>query len=191
MVLVGLPTDLERLLADEPELRFEAILGRNALVDIREKAAAAASLAQRLAPGGTVSLAEGVPRQTQRLHELVSLDELGSELGHRVVEAEEAIYQRDDDPLVSWDSGDLVEAWRSTGLDVEFEVRQLSRDVQVTPDVLGRWFGPGGVGRPSYAQHLGELLSIDEIDRVESIYRRGLLGRTCGWRSAVVYLRAR
>ena len=69
-------------------------------------------MASRLvAPGGVISLAERIPRHTQRLYRLVDLAELGDDLAAAMVAAEEAIYARCDDPLVNWDAP----TWRRCG----------------------------------------------------------------------------
>ena len=60
-------------LAPSSRLRFDAIVGYNALLDEADKAAACQELASLLAPGGVISLAERVPRRTQRLLSLIHI----------------------------------------------------------------------------------------------------------------------
>ena len=45
-------------------MRFDAIVGHNALIDLPDRPAAIALLADLLAAGGAVSLAEARPRHT-------------------------------------------------------------------------------------------------------------------------------
>ncbi|MFN3331648.1 MAG: AAA family ATPase, partial [Caldilinea sp.] len=75
-----------------PLLRFDAIVGHNALLDEADKGAVCQLLAELLAPGGVISLAERVPRYTQRLYALVDSRELAADVVERWRQAEEAIY---------------------------------------------------------------------------------------------------
>ncbi len=190
-ILTGDVGQLPQLLADEPTLRFDAIVGYNGLLDQDDKAQAVALLAERLAAEGTVSLAERIPRHTQRLYRLVNLAELEPGLARRLQEAEEAIYARPDDPLVNWDATDLKAHWEAAGFAVEIREEEETGEVRVTPGVLSRWFTEGETGRPSYAQHLAALLSPGEITQVQDLFQRQLLHQTVPWHSRVLYLRAR
>ena len=79
-MLQGSLPDLPELLAfrGEAGVRFDAVIGRSALTPPRTQGTAAEGrealarlLAGLLQPGGTISLAEPVPRHTQRLYALV------------------------------------------------------------------------------------------------------------------------
>ncbi len=128
------PTILQGALGEVPELldlrgegdlRFDAVVGRNALGPAKgaagldaghlaegptshgslppHLAAAAEALTALLRPGGVVSLAEVVGRRSQRLYRLVDLARLGRDLAEKLTAAEEAIYEAQDDPSVNWD----------------------------------------------------------------------------------------
>ena len=192
IVLQGDLADLARLLADdETPHHFDALVGHNVLVDVADKAAAVALLLPWVGPDGAISLAERIPRHTQRLYRLVNLTELGEELARRVVAAEEAIYSRDDDPLVSWDADDLAALWAATGLRAEVTTEPESAEVRVTAGLLARWFAPSGDDRPSYAQHLVAQVSAAEIERVAALFQRQLLNQTVDWHSRTAYVVAR
>jgi putative ATPase len=192
IVLQGDLADLERLLAGaETPRRFDALVGHNVLVDVADKTAAVALLLPWLAEAGVISLAERIPRHTQRLYRLVDLTELNKRLAQRVVAAEEAIYTRDDDPLVNWDAEGLAALWSATGLRVEVATETESAEVRVTAGLLARWFAPGGDDRPSYAQHLAAELSAGEIEAVAALFQRQLLNQTVDWHSRTAYVVAR
>ena len=127
VVLQGTLSELSDLLAlrGEADVRFDAIVGRgalnpgrfahrgdmenteNLLESLSALRATVVNLASLLRSGGCVSLAEPVPRHTQRLYALVDLVELGDALAGRVREAEDAIYADQADPLVNWAEEDL------------------------------------------------------------------------------------
>jgi putative ATPase len=190
----GLSTLPDLLATADGPRHFDAVVGHNVLVDVADKGAAVTLIAQLLAPNGTISLAERVPRHTQRLYRL--LEQSGAEipkaLASRLAAAEEAIYARDDDPLVNWDSDDLAALWEGTGLRVELNSETEITEVRVSAGLLERWFGTNSAdGRPTYAQHLAAQLSPAEIEQVRALFQRHLLNQTVAWHSRTVYLVAR
>ena len=184
-LLAGTLLGLERLLREQgpPDLRFDALVGRNPLteVDAGERAQVARSLAALLAPGGRISLAQVLPRHTQRIYRLVDLDELPAGLAARIIAAEEAIYKNPDDPWVNWDAEDLAAAFRDAGLGtVEVRVETAHTEVRVTGSLLERWFREASEGRPTYAQHLARPSDAGlPLDAGELLAYRGLLERIC------------
>jgi len=173
------------------EVRFDAVVGRNALTRCTDKAATLVQMRAWLRRGGRLSLAEVVPRQAQRPSALVDLSELGSPLGARLQAAEEAIYHTPDDPLVDWDLPDLEAALHAAGLllhtALAYETHTEER--RLTTAHLSRWFTvSAGPGRPTYASRLLDCLSAAELQRVEACFRRQLLDQLVPWRTTLVYV---
>src|SRR5262249_24108470 len=127
---------------DQDAVRFDAVVGRNALTRCADKAAALVQIRTWLRTGGRLSLAEAVPRQDQRPAALVDLTELGSDRTGRLQAAEDAIYQTPDDPLVNWDLPDLAAALQAAGLRLHtalaYETQTEER--RLTAAHLARWF---------------------------------------------------
>src|SRR5690606_17495428 len=140
---------------------------------------------------GTLSLAERLPRHTQRLYRLVALHSLGDELAARIQAAEETIYHDPDNPLVNWGVDDLAAWWAAAGCPVEVTTEQETTEVRITAGLLARWFAPAGEDRPSYAQHLAAQLSAAEIDQVRALFERQLLNQTVTWHSRTAYVVAK
>jgi putative ATPase len=195
VVLVGDPQEAAELLAlrGERELRFDAIVGRNALGAVSDKVEVLHLLAGWLRPGGHLSLAETVVRRTQRLYDLVDLLSLGDDLRGRLVEAEEQIYGAFEDPLVNWDVTDLrsaLEAARFEDVAIHEEVEE--GEMIISPATLDRWFETEARGanqhRPSYAQHLLHRITADELAEVKSLFQRQLAGQVTSWRTHVVFV---
>jgi putative ATPase len=199
IVIVGEPADpsgqnlgeLGELLAlrGESDLRFDAIVGRNALGSMPDKVETLRLLAGWLRPGGRLSLAETVVKHSQRLYELVDLSSLEDNLRQRAVEGEEQIYATADAPLVNWDAADLkgvLEAAGFEGLSIQEEVQET--EMLVSPATLERWFAvDADRDRPSYAQHLLRCLTADELDVVKALFQRQLAGQTVPWRTRIVF----
>ena len=209
VILQGWPVELPELLAARGEdgaagrLRFDAIVGRNALMAGARSAKSgegerlrivADVLAGLLGSGGRIILAEIVPRHAQRLYALADLSGLSASLAERVRAAEEAIYHdAPDDPLVNWDEEQLRVTFEAAGFrDVNVSGEEGTGEIQVTPALLARWFAEAPAeGRPSYGQRLLALLAPDEVTQVRAVYGRQLVGRAMPWRSVTAHLSAR
>jgi len=196
VVLVGRPAELPDLLAlrGEDDVRFDAVVGRNALGPLADKEGVLRLLAGLIQPGGRVSLAETVVRRAQRLYDLVDLSSLGEDLGQRLIEAEEVIYgDGGDNPLVTWWAADLAQALETAGFrEVQFEEEVQEGEALISTTTLDRWFATAAEGeRPSYAQHLLRCLSTGELGRVEALFRRQLAGQAVSWQTWVAFLAGR
>jgi putative ATPase len=191
-VLSSTLTELPEVLATQvPDIRFDCIIGRNALIHEPEKGAAAKLLAQLLQQSGVLVLAETVPRYTQRLYRLLEKSKLDADLYQRLVAAEEAIYTDKLDPMVNWDVDDLRVAFESVGLVVEVDEERELTSMHITPALIERWFATtSATNRPSYAAHLAKNLHEEEIRTVKELFTRSLLHQTVNWESAVAFVRA-
>jgi putative ATPase len=193
VVLVGPPAGSGQGLEELPELlalrgegalpgkaglRFDAIVGRNALGPLPDKAQALRLLANLLQPGGRLSLAETVVKQAQRLYDLVDLSSLDEDLRGRVVEAEEGIYAEAGDPLVNWTAGDLQRDMEAAGFEaVAVQEESEESETLISPAAIERWFAENpDRERPSFAQHLLDRITAEELAEVRALFQRQLAG---------------
>ena len=194
VIMVGALDELPDLIAawGQGDVRFDAVVGRNALTQHPDKGAAAALIASLLGEGGRLALAEVVPRHAQRLYRLADLSELGAALRKRLIAAEEAIYADPDDPMVNWDVADVQAALQAAGLAaVTAQVESPAAQQHVSAEQLARWFDAGADRqRPTYAQRLRQHLSADDLARVQALFERQLHDQSASWTSQVVYLSA-
>ena len=93
-ILTGPIENIAELIQNESaQISFDAIVGRNALTKTLDKTHIASDLRALLTPKGTVSLAEVMPRYTQRLYDLVDSSNLADALVDAWRAAEENIYE--------------------------------------------------------------------------------------------------
>lgn len=189
---------LEKLLTND--VRFDAIVGNGALASIEKKADSIKNMVALLQMGGSICLAERVPRHTQRLHALVDLSGIDKALRHKIIDAEEAIYANQKDPLVNWDEADLVNLFEKNGLTVSWSIDGRTRPVQVLESTLDRWFtvneskqkkSSAKPSRPSYADHLLATLTAEELAQTQSTFRHSLQNESVEWASKTLILTAR
>ena len=171
--------------------QFDAVVGYNALFDQPDKPALFSLLASLLAPQGYLSLAERIPRHTQRIYQLVDLTELGADVTARLMQAEEAIYTDPTDTMVNWDVADLVAWTEQAGLTVAQQTEADASQMQISAAVLQRWFAPAMGARLSYGQRLATTLQPSEIALVQKLFERQLLNQTVAWTGCIVYVVAK
>jgi len=176
-----------------PLLRFDAIVGYNSLLDAADKSAACRLLAALLTPGGVISLAERVPRRTQRLYALVDAQTVDADLRERWQRAEEAIYADASDPLVNWDTDDLRTWLTEAGLTVTLQGEMEESKTPVTPAMIARWFTPAPAdgSKPAYTDRLGALLTPGEIAQIRQLFERQLTGQPVQWHTYTIFVLAR
>ncbi len=193
IVLHATLTELPAVLATQaPDVRFDRILGRNALVREPDKVATIHRLAKLLRHSGVLVLAETVPRHTQRLYRLLDPTKLDADLYERLVAAEEAIYTSESDPMVNWDADDLRVMLDSVGLVVEVTTERSSTQMHITLALLERWFAPTAAvtERSTYAGHLTRFLKEAEVRAVQDLFTRSLLHQTVTWSSTIAFVYA-
>lgn len=181
--LLDLPTTLTTL---DPHLRFDCIIGRNALLAETDKVRAVKILMEFLRPDGNLALAETVPQHTQRLYDLVDAKQFNTKIYKRLVKAEEAIYQNTDDAMVNWDGDRLRSLLQNAGLIAEVQLETTQTDLQITSALLERWFGTGGA-RPSYGDHLTGVFNTAELATVQAIFCRTLTNQMVKWKGAIAF----
>lgn len=172
------------------DVRFDCIIGRNALLHESDKIATAKLLAKLLRSEGVIVLAETVARHTQRLYRLLNPKKVDKDLFDRIVIAEEAIYTETSDPMVNWDVDDLRTAFEAVGLVVQVQKEQIPTQMHITSALLERWFASAG-NRPTYATRLAEKLSQEEVVVVKDLFSRYLLNQTVTWETTIAFVQAR
>lgn len=189
-ILHGSPEQLPDLLrAHSAEaFHFDCLLGRNALMATADKTALLNIL--RLLLHGRLVIAETIPRETQRLYQLLGKEALPPDLFARLLAAEEAIYQNESDPMVNWGEEDLEAAAAAAGFTNIFQRGETQvTQTRLTSGHIERWFASsGGNSRPTYAQHLARQLNQTEIDSVQAAMRQRLQNQVVSWHSRIVYL---
>jgi putative ATPase len=187
IVLQSSLANLPNALAGYPNIQFDHILGRNALLQESDRLSILNSLIKLLRPDGLLTLAETIPRHTQRLYRLLNPEQISKKLLNRLIKAEESIYANPSDPMVNWDVDELRSLFHTANLTVDIQVEQTQTDIHITSHLLERWFQPGEL-RPSYADHLSHSLSESEVKTVREWFVGHLLNQRVPWEGAIAFI---
>jgi putative ATPase len=165
------------------EVRFDAIVGRNALGD--QPVRRLRELTGLLATGGTIAIAEHLPARGQRLSELVRLS--GSTLADALVEVEERIYGDPSDPAMHLMPSSIIEQLRATAaVDARSFELPLTGKRHIGREQIEHWFRETPCGnRPSLGTRLRDTLEADAVEKLRHELTVRLAERTVPWRSVV------
>ncbi len=166
------------LAAHTTNLRFDAIIGRNALLREAHKADIVKQLANGLQPQGKIVLVESIPGQSQRIYRLLESAALPAPLYKKLVAAEESLYARCDDPLVNWEVADLEKSFKTAGFAIAVEVERSQTEVQLPPALINR-----------YLSQMEHFLDASDVSQVRAVMKP-LTHQTVLWQQAMVYLTA-
>jgi putative ATPase len=189
-ILIGAVKDLPDLLerAGEGEVRFDAVVGRNALFRDPDKAGCLKSMSALLQPEGTISLAEVVPSEGMRLSALLDLASESEEFRQKLARAEEAIYTDADNPLVNWNAEDFIGLFVDAGFTILYKDCRRFTDLRtIRKEDIERWFA---TQKGNYADQASVYLDSTELGRLKGICIDQLLTRPCDWHSTVLFVRA-
>ncbi len=192
VLLVGELANLKELIEQQgkTDLRFDLIVGRNAIGRLDNKQMILHKLAPLLKDGGTLALAEAVPRTGQRLSDLVPASSFSEDVLCRLREAENRIYTDTDNPRVNWDHTTLRSLFEESGYrDVHVIRDEYSLNRTIRARDLDSWFA---FDAPSaLVEGLRATMQDDEIRKLADLFRRQIEGNEVQWKKTVVFLFAR
>ena len=168
-VQVGDPTSVLR--AQNEQLRFEHIYGRNILSRLHAEKEVLALLFEKLVKGGTLNIAQSIPSRSSRLSEFCDHPLLG--------QAEAIIYADEANLLVNWDEKELEEAVRSSGFQGKSEVLSFTENRVFTPEQIE------GYLENSYLP----VLKLEENASFVASVIKALENRNLAYRQSIAILR--
>ena len=186
VVMTCAPEELIATLGSKaPGMKFDRVLGLDALLGVEDLGGFFKSLAPHLAEHALMVLARSLPGHTQRLYLLSEAWGLDEALCERWRQAEEAIYTGGEIGLGLADQDALVSGLEQAGWQAHTEVMTHTGQRTILASQLDRWFSKALAGqRPSYADRLREMLRPEEVDRIEGAMRACLQGQVVSWGSA-------
>ena len=175
-----------------PAVQFDHLVGRNVFGTIAPSPALIQSLTQPLATGGHLALVETVPRQGQKLSDLLTTlgldDRLDADLRDRWRQAETALYSDPTDPRFSWNGDILIPQLEAAGFTVQWQQEMVQTDLLISQKLCDRWLAPSR--STSYYSRLQPLLTEKELIAISTTLRRTLQHQTVPWQTSLLYIQA-
>ena len=190
-ILVGQPESISELLVNArcKDVKFDFVVARNLLARTHDRVARLKAISPLLEADANVSIAESLPRRTQRLHALLPPHDSPEDqaLLQRFSQAEEAVYNDASDPRVEYDMDELMEAFREAGFPTpSFDQLLVPRQQIISRQLLSRWFSgaPDSFG----ALLIKHGLATEDVNSIHAIIANDLLNKKVAWHTTMAFL---
>ena len=169
------------------DLEFEAFVGMDPCADPVAAAHLWGELAVLLPADSSGLCSQRLPRQGQRIYDLVQADDLG-ELLAQVQIVEEDIWQHHLNARQNWDADSLQQVMSAAGFAVEIELQMRPESRYLDRQRVLAWFAP--------THRLGTALqargvSVEDMARISRRYDQQLGNKTVVWQQCVAFCRMR
>ncbi|RKX74083.1 MAG: AAA family ATPase [Spirochaetes bacterium] len=176
------------------DILFEAVIGRDTLPALSNKERMFKKIHSLISPGGTLSIAETVPRKAPRLSEFIMAG-IKKENERTLIEkfktAEEEIYNDPSDPLINWDENDLIAFCKEAGFgELKADTKTYTFNKYISTKDLRNWFAIES-RQGKYAGKLLQRLKQEELKRIGEIFFSHLENTPVEWRKTVLFLCAK
>jgi putative ATPase len=140
-----------------------------------------------LQPQGKLVLAENLPKQGQRIYQLVDATRLGEKLSKRWAKAEDNIYDSTPDPRLAADLSSVKALFAASELTATVNLELYTTQLLITPTLLQRWFKSGQT-TPSYGDQLQAHLSASDVEKIHQFLSEKLMEQVVPWQSATAWI---
>ncbi|MDH5561624.1 MAG: hypothetical protein OEY59_12315, partial [Deltaproteobacteria bacterium] len=184
--------ELNSFSAIPPQTAFDHIIGKNALKPLSDKSEYIALLKKYLSREGILALAETIPKQGQRLSRYVQLFEIKMDQGllNDWIKLEELMFEKENNPLLSWDDQSLEKDLQQAGFDILLkEKTSLSSQLFMPKSKISRWFGTKE--KPSYyGNFLSETLRPKQTETIRELLLNSIGDRVLPWTQTWLFIKA-
>ncbi|NEQ44964.1 MAG: AAA family ATPase [Leptolyngbya sp. SIOISBB] len=167
-------------------VKFDRIVGRNLFGTISPTADLIQAIVAELNTTGRLALVEMVPRDSQRLWQLIPAEKLPKTLQNHWRQAEESLYADTTDPRFAWTGETLTQLLEAAGLTVTWSQEVVQSDLFVSQKLCDRWFDT--TNPHSYRSRLATAISAQDLATIEKLLRRQVQNQTVTWQSTCLWL---
>jgi len=173
------------------KVRFDAIMGRNLLLQVGDIKKFIGTALGLLSKSGRLVLAEPIPREGQRLSELPEAANLSGEEKRLLASAEEELFGEASDSLIGWTAQSLHDEIASAGgTTLTMEVSADSTVRRVSPRDIDFWFREGGeASRMSLGDRIRKRCGAATADTLRARLHGCLDFKEIQWKSTIAYFR--
>ncbi|MDX2469184.1 MAG: AAA family ATPase [SAR324 cluster bacterium] len=165
---------------------FDVIYGKGVIAFEKDKKARLQEIKDQLLQGGEMILLEQVPKNGQRLSQLLEALPLKKEVLERFKKAEEGLFNDFTNPKFNWDQEDLCKIAEELGLEVKCqELIEITSQKLITQDLIQRWFNP----EEGYGKALHEEFEKAELFALAQAFREAWANALGDWKSCYLLLK--
>ncbi len=178
----------------ENDWRFERIIGHNIVFNLADKRAVLKILYNLLTEmDGRLVLAEAICRRAPRLADMPMFQNSDQSLIKSLREAEEAIYQNPDDPMVNWDEATIRGQMEESGFSsIDTEVLTFEEERIFPPGQVDYWFAKQSE-RKDNKSGLGDILrrhlGTIQAKRLQDLLKNELTRKQVPWKTCVLVVK--
>jgi len=172
-------------------VRFDAILGRNLLLQSADMRGLVRKASALLSAMGTLVLAEAIPREGQRLSNLPETATLRADARNFLASAEEELFGDNDDPMTGWSVQRLHDELASIeGIALTLTVASDSAVRRISPQDIEFWFREGEKEeRRSLGDRIRKMSDAATAEAIKAQLHGCLDFKETAWRSTTAFFR--
>ena len=134
---------------------------------------------------------ESLPAEAQRISAFIPAQSLSKELQDQICKAEDTLYQENESRSPNRNELAFKERLAENGFNVVVcKKAEFFNQTILSKDKFQEWFAFKGGARKTYAEHLSEELSTDEINQVKVLLQREISEKMINWRSVWLFVKA-
>ncbi len=185
------PSAMQRDNLFQEPLSFDLILGMGFLDKQKSNNIVLKHLAEMLSPKGKLILTESIPAKGQRLSGFLPDDCITEDLFHRLITAEDRVYNPEPSLSEGWDENELKKELESCGYAPDLiQKAEFFNKTIISEKKIEEWFKTGDEQNRSFADHLLSDLSEDEIKSIKDVLQTQISGKVVNWRSVWMFVKA-
>jgi putative ATPase len=170
---------------------FNVIIGRNILTQQQNKKELIELTLKLLSQNGRIVLAEVVPRQGQRLSELLALPGSDPSLASRLRSVENELFVDATDAMLNWDPQSFArEVETIPSVAVKVISTTAGPKTRVLPENVDFWFrSTSQQQRKSLGTRLASVFNPQEMTALKSMFHEQLDNKEIPWKTVIAYFK--
>ena len=171
-------------------VRFSVIMGRNVLTRLEDKAGVIKRALALLEQKGAIVLAEAVPRNGQRLSELLRFKPIDAAMDARFKKVEEEVFSDTTDPMLNWDEKSLKRDLEAITTAVRIFAAKSNPKTRVLPSNVDYWFRSSSDDiRKSLGDRLKAEFGKKDLERLKAVFHEQLDNVEFPWKTITAYIK--
>jgi len=169
------------------KVRFDRVIGRNALSKVGDKHLLLKRLAHLLRPNGIIILADTIHSASQRISDLLTLP--NARMKKKFGKVEEELLTEPSNPATNWKPAELVQTMKNGSRGISIRVQEVTHTGirRISPQDVAFWFRQSQTKLPSLGDRLRDTFSETDVNKINIAMLNQLINRDVDWKYTVAY----